>query len=58
MSAQREAFARAIASWNAGDLDASLELYDEQIALHEGDKVVQRHSAADFESVIAQITAD
>ena len=132
MSAQRGAFDRAIAAWNAGDLDAYLELYDEGIALHgysehpmgktevrgfygglfdalsemvldihsvvesgpilgcaftmrgthtgelagiaatgrriqqpgvtilrfEGDKVVERHSVADFDTVVAQITAD
>lgn len=34
MSAQREAFDRAIAAWNAGDLDTYLQLYDERIALH------------------------
>ena len=34
MSAQREAFDRAIAAWNAGDLDQYFELYDEQIQLH------------------------
>jgi predicted ester cyclase len=132
VSAQREAFDRAIASWNAGELDAYLELYDEGIALHgyseqpmgkaevrgfygglfealsdivldihdvvesgpilgcaftmhgthtgelagiaptgrriqqpgvtilrfEGDKVVERHSVADFDTVVAQLSAD
>jgi predicted ester cyclase len=34
VSAQREAFDRAIAAWNAADLDRYLELYDDRIALH------------------------
>jgi predicted ester cyclase len=34
MSTQRDAFDRAIAAWNAGDLERYLELYDERIALH------------------------
>lgn len=34
MSAERDAFDRAITAWNAGDLDQYLELYDEQISLH------------------------
>lgn len=34
MTANRDAFDRAIANWNAGDLDAYLELYDESIQLH------------------------
>jgi predicted ester cyclase len=34
MSAQRDAFERAITAWNAGDLDRYLELYDERILLH------------------------
>lgn len=34
MTANRDAFDRAIADWNAGDLDAYLELYDESIQLH------------------------
>ena len=131
MSAQREAFDRAIAAWNAADLDQYLELYDEQIQLHgyteqamgkpevrgfyqglfaalsdivleihdvvesgnllgcgftmhgthtgelagiaatgrriqqpgvtilrfDGDRVVERHSVADFDTVVAQLTA-
>ena len=34
MTENRAAFDRAIAHWNAGDLDAYLELYDEAIQLH------------------------
>ncbi len=34
MTANRDAFDRAIANWNTGDLDAYLELYDESIQLH------------------------
>ncbi len=34
MSANRDAFDRAIAAWNEGDLDRYLELYDESILLH------------------------
>ncbi|MBL8776672.1 MAG: ester cyclase [Acidimicrobiales bacterium] len=34
MTANRAAFDRAIANWNAGDLDAYLELYGESILLH------------------------
>ena len=34
MSAQRDAFDRAIAAWNSGDLDHYLELYDDGISLH------------------------
>jgi len=34
MSAQRDAFDRAIAAWNANDLDRYLDLYDERIALY------------------------
>jgi predicted ester cyclase len=34
MSTQRDAFDRAVAAWNAGDLERYLELYDERIALH------------------------
>lgn len=33
-SINRAAFDRAIAAWNAGDLDAYLQLYDETIRLH------------------------
>jgi predicted ester cyclase len=132
VTAQRDAFDRAIAAWNAGDLDTYLELYDDQIALHgyseepmgkpevrafyeglfaslseivleihdvvengallgcaftmsgthtgelagiaptgrriqqpgvtilrfQGDRVVERHSVADFDTVITQLTAD
>lgn len=34
VTANRDAFFRAIERWNAGDLDGYLELYDESIALH------------------------
>lgn len=34
MSINRDAFDRAIAAWNAGDLDRYLELYDDSIRLH------------------------
>ena len=34
MTANRDAFDRAIANWNAGDLDAYLELYDDSIQLY------------------------
>ncbi len=34
MSANRDAFFRAIDRWNAGDLDSYLELDDDSIALH------------------------
>ena len=34
MTANRDAFFRAIERWNAGDLDGYLELYDESIVLH------------------------
>jgi predicted ester cyclase len=34
MVTKREAFDRAIAAWNRGDLDGYLDLYDERIALH------------------------
>src|SRR4051794_28908520 len=34
MSGQREAFDRAIAAWNANDLDRYLDLYDDRIVLH------------------------
>jgi predicted ester cyclase len=34
MSTMRTAFDRAIANWNAGDLDGYLELYDDGIRLH------------------------
>lgn len=34
MTTNRDAFDRAIAAWNAGDLDAYLELYDGTIQLH------------------------
>ncbi len=34
MTANRDAFFRAIERWNAGDLDGYLELYDDSIALH------------------------
>jgi steroid delta-isomerase-like uncharacterized protein len=34
MTANRDAFFRAIQSWNSGDLDAYLELYDDTIQLH------------------------
>ena len=34
MTLQSEAFDRAIAAWNAGDLARYLELYDDRIALH------------------------
>jgi predicted ester cyclase len=34
MSTPQDALAAAQANWNAGDLDAYLELYDERIALH------------------------
>jgi predicted ester cyclase len=132
VTAQRDAFDRAIAAWNGGDLDTYLELYDDRIALHgyseepmgksevrgfyeglfaslsdivldihdmvengallgcaftmhgthtgelagiaptgrrvqqpgvtilrfDGDRVVERHSVADFDTVVAQLTAD
>ena len=132
MSTQRQAFDRAIAAWNAGDLNTYLELYDDRIALHgyseqpmgksevrgfyqglfealseivldihdvvesgtllgcaftmhgthtgelagiaatgrriqqpgvtilrfDGDRVIERHSVADFDTVVAQLTAD
>jgi hypothetical protein len=34
MSTMRTAFDRAIANWNAGDLDGYLELCDDGIRLH------------------------
>jgi predicted ester cyclase len=34
MSANREALNRALAGWNAGDLERYLDLYDERIKLH------------------------
>ena len=34
MSINRDAFDRAIAAWNDGDLDRYLDLYDESIRLH------------------------
>jgi steroid delta-isomerase-like uncharacterized protein len=34
MSTQSDAFDRAVAGWNAGDLDQYLALYDERIQLH------------------------
>lgn len=34
MSVNTEAFDRAIAAWNAGDLDSYIELYDDTIQLH------------------------
>jgi hypothetical protein len=34
MATPRDALSGAQASWNAGDLDGYLELYDERIALH------------------------
>jgi len=132
MTAQRDAFDRAIDAWNAGDVDRYLELYDDRIALHgyseqpmtkaeasgfyrgifaalsdivldirdvvesgpllgcaftmhgthtgelagiaatgrriqqpgvtiltfDGDRVIERHSVADFDTVVAQLTAD
>jgi ketosteroid isomerase-like protein len=34
MATPQDALSAAHASWNAGDLDGYLELYDERIALH------------------------
>jgi predicted ester cyclase len=34
MATSQEALTKAVESWNAGDLDAYLELYDDSITLH------------------------
>jgi hypothetical protein len=65
MSTPQDALAAAQASWNAGDLDGYLELYDERIALpgitilhFEGARVVERFSQADMLGLMVQMGAN
>jgi hypothetical protein len=60
MATPQEALAAAYESWNAGDLDGYLCLYDEGIALHgyfRGDRVIERFSQADMLGLLVQVGA-
>jgi hypothetical protein len=72
MTTPQDRLAAAHASWNAGDLDGYLELYDDAIRLHgysaeatirftilhfDGDRTIERFSQADMLGLMVQMGA-